>query len=78
MAQFDVHRNDGPNRDAIPYVVIVQSSLFDEYRRRVVVPLVRQSHLEAICRASRQPGQNAFAKKGDFCPPKPPRSIAAG
>jgi toxin CcdB len=48
MAQFDVHRNPGQNRDAIPYVVIVQSSLFDNYRRRVVVPLVKKSYLDAI------------------------------
>lgn len=48
MAQFDVHRNRGPNRDAIPYVVIVQSSIFDEYKRRVVVPLVRKSFLDEV------------------------------
>ncbi|MEO7621461.1 MAG: CcdB family protein [Gallionella sp.] len=46
MAQFDVHKNIGKHRDAIPYVVIVQSSLFDSYRRRVVIPLVRSSHLD--------------------------------
>lgn len=46
MAQFDVHRNTGKQRESIPYVVIVQSSLFDSYRRRVVVPLVRRSTLE--------------------------------
>lgn len=45
MAQFDVHRNKGPLRDSIPYVVVVQSALFDRYRRRVVVPLVRQTVL---------------------------------
>jgi len=45
MAQFDVHRNTGKQKEAIPYVVIVQSSLFDSYRRRVVVPLVRRSSL---------------------------------
>jgi toxin CcdB len=45
MAQFDVHRNSGRNRDIIPYVVIVQSSLYDGFRRRVVVPLVRKSKL---------------------------------
>jgi toxin CcdB len=45
MAQYDVHRNTGKQKDAIPYVVIVQSSLFDSYRRRVVVPLVRRSNL---------------------------------
>jgi toxin CcdB len=45
MAQYDVHRNAGKQKEAIPYVVIVQSSLFDNYRRRVVVPLVRRSNL---------------------------------
>jgi toxin CcdB len=43
MAQFDVHRNSGKHRDAIPFVVVVQSALFDDYRRRVVVPLVKAS-----------------------------------
>ena len=43
MAQFDVHANKGALRDAIPFVVVVQSSLFDNYRRRIVVPLVRKS-----------------------------------
>jgi len=32
----------------IPYVVIVQSSIFDEYRRRVVIPLVKQSYLDQV------------------------------
>jgi len=41
MAQFDVHRNPGRHTDTIPYVVVVQSAQFDDYRRRVVVPLVR-------------------------------------
>jgi len=45
MAQFDVHRNTGKQKEAIPYVVNVQSSLFDSYRRRVVIPLVRRSNL---------------------------------
>jgi len=43
MAQFDVHRNGGRHKDVIPFVVVVQSSQFDGYRRRVVVPLVRAS-----------------------------------
>jgi toxin CcdB len=43
MPQFDVHRNSGRNRDSIPYVVVVQSTLFDNYKRRVVVPLVKAS-----------------------------------
>jgi toxin CcdB len=48
MAQFDVHRNRGQNRDSIPFVVIVQSSIFDDYKRRVVVPLVRRSYLNKV------------------------------
>jgi toxin CcdB len=48
MAQFDVHRNNGKHRDRIPYVVLVQSSLYDNYSRRVVVPLVRKSELGKI------------------------------
>jgi len=47
MAQFEVHRNKGPLRESIPFVVVVQSSQFDRYRRRVVVPLVRRSALPA-------------------------------
>lgn len=46
MAQFDIHRNIGRQRGTIPYVVVVQSSLFDGYRRRVVVPLVRSSEID--------------------------------
>lgn len=45
MAQFDVHRNKGVLRESIPFVVVVQSAQFDRYRRRVVVPLVRQTLL---------------------------------
>ncbi|MES2188007.1 MAG: CcdB family protein [Pseudomonadota bacterium] len=45
MAQFDVHRNKGAQKHAIPFVVVVQSAQFDRYRRRVVVPLVLRSAL---------------------------------
>lgn len=48
MAQFDVHRNRGRSREAIPFVVVVQSSLYDEYSRRVVVPLVKKSYLNMV------------------------------
>ncbi len=47
MAQFDVHLNPGPMRATVPMVVMVQSSLFDAYRRRLVVPLVLRSALPA-------------------------------
>ena len=52
MAQFDVHRNKGALKDAIPFVVIVQSSLFDGYKRRMVVPLVRRTTLPAAASAA--------------------------
>jgi toxin CcdB len=55
MAQFDVHRNTGKHRDSIPFVVVVQSSMFDDYRRRVVVPLVRKAALGKISYASFNP-----------------------
>lgn len=45
MAQFDVHRNKGTQKDSIPFVVVVQSARFDAYRRRVVVPLVLRQHV---------------------------------
>lgn len=55
VAQFDVHRNKGKNRKAIPFVVVVQSALFDGYRRRVVVPLVRKSALGRVSHATFNP-----------------------
>lgn len=48
MAQFDVHRNRGASRESTPYVVIVQSSFFDSYRRRVVIPLVEKTRVAKI------------------------------
>lgn len=48
MPQFDVHRNTGKHKDTIPFVVVVQSSQFDAYRRRVVVPLARASAIGKI------------------------------
>lgn len=47
MAQYDVHLNPGPLRAIVPMVVLVQSGLFDGYRRRVVVPLVLRSAMPA-------------------------------
>jgi toxin CcdB len=55
MAQFDVHRNTGGHKDSIPFVVIVQSAQFDDYRRRVVVPLVRSSALGKISHGNFNP-----------------------
>jgi toxin CcdB len=44
VAQFDVHRNKGSQKDSIPFVVVIQSARFDAYRRRVVAPLVLRQH----------------------------------
>ncbi len=48
MAQLDVHRNAGGQRDNIPFVVPIQSSLYDGYGRRVVVPLVKTALLGKV------------------------------
>jgi len=64
MAQFDVHRNTGKQRETIPFVVVVQSSLFDSYRRRVVVPLVRRSSLDRTKAFVDSPLNPVFTVKG--------------
>ena len=61
MPQFDVHRNVGRHKEAIPFVVVVQSAQFDSYRRRVVVPLVRASKIGKISYAAFNP---AFKVRG--------------
>jgi len=43
MAQFDVHRNLGARRADTPFVVIIQSRIFDDVGRRVVVPLLHKA-----------------------------------
>ena len=40
MAQFDVHRNVANRRAGVPYLVIVQSRLWDSAGTRLVVPLI--------------------------------------
>jgi toxin CcdB len=55
MAQFDVHRNCGKHKDTIPFVVVVQSAQFDNYRRRVVVPLVRATAIGKVTYAAFNP-----------------------
>jgi toxin CcdB len=55
MAQYDVHRNSGKHREAIPFVVVVQSAQFDSYRRRVVVPLVRATAIGRVSYAGFNP-----------------------
>ncbi len=48
MAQFDVHRNPGRHTESTPFLVIVQSSQFDGFRRRVAVPLVHATGLGKV------------------------------
>ena len=48
MAQFDVHVNPGFRRDAIPFVVIVQSRRLDRSKRRIVIPLVDKTKFHRI------------------------------
>jgi toxin CcdB len=43
MAQFDVHRNLGSRKADTPFVVVVQSRLFDESARRIVIPLLKRT-----------------------------------
>lgn len=64
MAQFDVHKNIGKQSDAIPFVVVVQSSLYDGYSRRVVVPLVRRSTLARTAGFLDTPLNPVFTVKG--------------
>ena len=45
MAQFDVYRNPGRTKAAIPFVLAVQSDRWDERPDRVVVPLVLASEV---------------------------------
>jgi toxin CcdB len=54
VPQFDVHRNKGVLKEAIPFVVVVQSALFDGYKRRVVVPLVRRTVLPLQAKSAGQ------------------------
>ncbi len=40
MAQFDVLKNPGRQREAIPFVVVLQNTRFDRSGTRFVAPLV--------------------------------------
>jgi toxin CcdB len=43
VAQFDVHANPSGQRDAIPFVVILQNARYTRARTRCVAALVRRS-----------------------------------
>jgi toxin CcdB len=47
MAQFDIHRNTGPRKGEVPFVVVVQSRRLDQYSRRIVIPLVARSFVSS-------------------------------
>jgi toxin CcdB len=40
MAQFDIHRNKGKGRVAVPYLMLLQSARFDNAPHRIVAPLL--------------------------------------
>ena len=43
MPRFDVFRNPGRQREAIPFVVTLQSTRYDRAATRLVAPLLRQT-----------------------------------
>jgi toxin CcdB len=55
MPQFDVHRNSGRQRAAIPFVVVLQSRRFDGAATRLVAPLVAADALQPGREASLYP-----------------------
>lgn len=64
MSQFDVHRNSGRSAAQVPFVVVVQSAVFDARRRRVVVPLVVGDFLERDVALPASPVNPAFMIEG--------------
>jgi len=48
MARFDVFANSGPHAASTPYLLDVQSDLFDGLDSRVVIPLRRLSHFASV------------------------------
>lgn len=55
MAQFDVHANTGHLREEVPLLLVVQSAQFDDYHRRVVVPMVPAASTRPPALASLNP-----------------------
>lgn len=47
MAQFDVYRNTGRNRDTTPFLVSLQNKRFDSGPTRFVAPLVLSNAVSA-------------------------------
>lgn len=56
MAQFDVFRNPGQTKVAIPFVVAVQSAVHDAHGRCVAVPLVRKDRDVPVYARRMNPG----------------------
>ena len=48
MAQFDVFRNPGRQREAVPFVVVLQSARLDRAGTRFVAPLVRSEAARVV------------------------------
>ncbi|MFN8954357.1 MAG: CcdB family protein, partial [Burkholderiales bacterium] len=66
MPQYDVHLNPGPMRATVPMVGVVQSALFEGYRRRVVVPLVLRSALPVSAKVAGTRMNPVFKIKGQM------------
>jgi toxin CcdB len=62
VAQFDVYRNTGSSRNSVPYMVVLQSVVYDGYNRRVVIPLAKARHIRGAFPARFMP---AFTIKGE-------------
>ncbi|MEW5973781.1 MAG: CcdB family protein [Pseudomonadota bacterium] len=48
MAQFDIYRNDGHDRKTFPYVMAVQSDLFEDTRSIIVIPLIAPENVDRV------------------------------
>ncbi|MBL8953162.1 MAG: CcdB family protein [Myxococcaceae bacterium] len=45
MRQFDVYRNPSGSARTVPFLLLIQSDLLDDFPTRMVAPLVRPSSL---------------------------------
>lgn len=48
MAQFDIYRNDGHDRKTFPYVMAMQSDVFEDTRSIIVIPLTAPENVDRV------------------------------
>ncbi|WP_119288088.1 CcdB family protein [Azohydromonas sediminis] len=80
MAQFDVYANPSPaQREAFPYLVVIQSDQLDRVATRLVMPLARMSvPAAALPRRLSQPvdiGGERLYPAAQLCAPLPARLL---